>query len=1426
MRYNRIVWVLLISMILIVNSVNALEPKEIAGKNIISTHSENNIQADWYQIQNGYYIVSIQTLDGTKKDVSMNFFIDNAVPSVYDIIGFTTYKYDEKERTINDYRNDCEIISNANGTIDTLCTQIVTGTHKENYNVWEDMKIDDNYDKTFLNWITLGWLEKQKTKVKKPATEKINKEKQYYKVNFNSPITENEDGTFGNLGRVGVEIDGTVYHPIWITGYSKRKAILINNTMASIIMRENTTFQLQGLNDTFRACGIDCEKNLNAFAIACGDYEVDVNITDTSTTHIYETNFTAEFKCPAKEFAGNEQNVTYAYVYYDNNSGSVTPMRDSSLDKVYLMLDDLTSDSGLWYYKPASMSLAFTPQGMNVTTTSIGTGFVLQNFSYGGDNINISYQLTGFNQPDTTIRNPFRSCNQSLYSEGWFTLNHYVLTGLKYLYFGSIVKSSGDLGGINPTRKNTPHTLLILDNNISFYAPSGVLPSLTYVGRTYNLTENYCNGTGFASENGANILISNYKVLRQYPNGTDAYVYGAEEDAIFPPYHENPTITSTFGTNGTNENLTCTDQNQNGYGFAVKNITNWYLNNQSIILLNLPFEGGSNATYTKDYSGLNHNGNVSGAVYNSTGGYDLFGAYNFTDTKYISAGILDSMVLANNTYGGWIKMDSLTCSSTYCFPMGQPNNGWGGFYMITYGSTFYCYSGNDGKEITTTISDNTWTHIMCRHNDTKMCIYKNGVNSGCVASTVGGTNRNFQIGGSTELGQWFNGTIDDVMVFNRSLSDEQIKFIFENRTDMLSSEETEYNDVWSCNVTPVSSQGNGSNLGSGWLKTFSIGSPITLTPSINVNVTNSINASSQYVGTLGTIQFKWYNDSHNIFSQTYNNIPNSASVSSVLNSGNFTHFDNITASVLFTEGMTSETINSSNITISNSPPTVPQVISPANQTQTFVNEMILNCSGSTDADGDTIYYEYYNTTDWMFRNTSQAYNWTPLVPENYYWRCQANDTWDSSGYNTSATYFEIVNMSLEVCNIGSANTTLNITIKDELNSSFVNASLTGTMYYYLTNLTGTMYYYLTNGISNINKTLTINSPNNNTIPVCMNPFNYNITGISMFTYSAAGYPSRTTNKLIYLQNLSINQTVLYLLPSGSGIYTTFQVVNSAGQPIEGVSINEEKLIGGIYVSVESKNTDAAGGATFWVDYTQPYRYTFTKAGYTTYTTIITPTQPTYTITLSTIGAGTTTTINPSIGMTYAILPSNETLNNNTNYNFILQVNSSYYTLDLAGFRLRNNSNYLIGSASCAVSPSCTSTLLANTGNNSYIIMEYYWSVNSTYFNNSRTWYVVYSYEGDYSIIHIIREDIQNLGSGMNDFTKAIISLIIIVGVIGGLSYESGIYSPQAILLELFGLVLLLEAVGLFPQLVGAVPFFGSIITGLIAGGYFVYENWR
>ena len=197
-----------------------------------------------------------------------------------------------------------------------------------------------------------------------------------------------------------------------------------------------------------------------------------------------------------------------------------------------------------------------------------------------------------------------------------------------------------------------------------------------------------------------------------------------------------------------------------------------------------------------------------------------------------------------------------------------------------------------------------------------------------------------------------------------------------------------------------------------------------------------------------------------------------------------------------------------------------------------------------------------------------------------------------------------------------------------------------------------------------------------------------------------------------------------------------------------------------------------------------------------------------------------------MGITYDIGPSQDVLNNQTDYTFTFNISSLYWSLTESGFVLENGSGTYLGADSCTTGAGCISSVVANTQNHTSIRMNYYWEIlnDGTYYymNASKTWSVFKSGTRK-SVVTMFREDVEKLGHGFGDFTKAMISFFIILFAIGIMSYYSGIYSPLAILGEIFFLVFLLDQINFIPEVVGAVPHFITVMIGLLFLSYGIYE---
>lgn len=325
------------------------------------------------------------------------------------------------------------------------------------------------------------------------------------------------------------------------------------------------------------------------------------------------------------------------------------------------------------------------------------------------------------------------------------------------------------------------------------------------------------------------------------------------------------------------------------------------------------------------------------------------------------------------------------------------------------------------------------------------------------------------------------------------------------------------------------------------------------------------------------------------------------------------------------------------------------------------------------------------------------------------------------------------------------------------------------------------------------------------------------------SFKGSGFPQRTTTIDETLNGSLITNVTLYLLPTVDGIYVTFQVVDSSNAVVSGATVTVSKIIGGTLTEISSGDTDASGGITLWLDPNSQHTISASKTGVGSTSFSLTPTQSSYTITLSGV-----TLINQTssfLGITFDTNPDDLILNNNTNYNFTFDINSSHWNLTSWGFNLRNSTSSIVSTSNNSVSGGLLRELL-DTDDHDEINMDYWWNIDGNYTNLTRTWNVVSTYTGDLSIKNFFNDFASyaavGFGAGYNSFGGIIISLAILVVVVGGLSLAFGIYSPLGIMGLSFAVIFLLETVNILPPLIR--KYLLTAILGIILVAYFIKEQ--
>ncbi len=306
-----------------------------------------------------------------------------------------------------------------------------------------------------------------------------------------------------------------------------------------------------------------------------------------------------------------------------------------------------------------------------------------------------------------------------------------------------------------------------------------------------------------------------------------------------PPSVSSVVLNSTYGTNYTDENLSVYFSETDADGDAVTNITDWRKQGVSVAVLNMPFNTNvsSNASGAiKDYSTFSNNGTLGGGTsanmpaWTSSG--KVGGAYSFDGVNdYINVSYSPSLNLTgqNRTFGGWFKPWS---TGTYQMLFGRPGTGTDAnnqfaIWILTGTNITYAEVGNGTSYCTSqgavnSASFGNWMHIMAVYNTSSIVLYLNGVAQNTGACTGNGqgdaSTASVYVGvGNNGAAYFFNGTIDEVQIFNYSLSANQIKAMYragiENHSvQLMHSDETTKYENWSVAVTPNDGYNDGTTV--------------------------------------------------------------------------------------------------------------------------------------------------------------------------------------------------------------------------------------------------------------------------------------------------------------------------------------------------------------------------------------------------------------------------------------------------------------------------------------------------------------------------------------------------------------------------------------------------------------------------------------
>ncbi len=364
-----------------------------------------------------------------------------------------------------------------------------------------------------------------------------------------------------------------------------------------------------------------------------------------------------------------------------------------------------------------------------------------------------------------------------------------------------------------------------------------------------------------------------------------------------------PTFTTNFPT-PSNNTFTTNTSIQLNFSIIEQNlqslIYNWNGTNQTfynhtlVLMLNLNNISafGDNATYSADLTNYSNNATfLNGAIYNISGKYGSALQFDGIDD---GATVPDSTSLDFGTGGFswnlWFNVRTLNSSSSSQIISKRVGSSGNIEVQITQGmiEAYIEGTGQSTLNLATTFNVSTrlnqWIFLTLNRNSTTISFYVNGLHnvSGTSAHNVDNTN-SLNIGrdyDGTTPGEFYNGTIDNVMIYNRGLTPQEIYQLYVSSFEKFNT--TQWNLYINQSHNATKTLGNGSYTyfiasknSSGTENTTDVRTLTIDTINPSINITSPINNSNSSIGQLN-INFT-VSDT-NPFSCSYSNDSYSANI--------------------------------------------------------------------------------------------------------------------------------------------------------------------------------------------------------------------------------------------------------------------------------------------------------------------------------------------------------------------------------------------------------------------------------------------------------------------------------------------------------------------------------------------------------------------
>ena len=255
-----------------------------------------------------------------------------------------------------------------------------------------------------------------------------------------------------------------------------------------------------------------------------------------------------------------------------------------------------------------------------------------------------------------------------------------------------------------------------------------------------------------------------------------------------------------------------------------------------------------------DYSGNGYNVSALNSANTTTGKFGESFTADGTNKTWTAANTVLRSNLTGFSYFGWAKIVGASATSQVIFRTGSTGVQTAGFYFGADGTQLICASTLNGTHYETQknvniadpyINQADWHFYGCAYNGTYMNYYVDGqyiasvdtINNGVLNLSTTALTLGARSGGSHNI----NGSFDEVMIFNRTMTDSEMRSWYERGVSEFTSPKANY--LKGVDVNPITTSLY--NLGSStlrWFKGWFVNLDVSGTLNVTGNVTVGLNS--------------------------------------------------------------------------------------------------------------------------------------------------------------------------------------------------------------------------------------------------------------------------------------------------------------------------------------------------------------------------------------------------------------------------------------------------------------------------------------------------------------------------------------------------------------------------------------------------------